>query len=89
MPLPAMPSRLTRRTVARAASAGAWCAFLLALCSPVDGLAADSSVAVRPFHVRFPDEALADLRRRIAATRWPDRETVAAVSLESLGGGRA
>src|SRR5258708_28250940 len=33
--------------------------------------------AIRPFRVSFPDEALADLKRRIAATRWPDRETVA------------
>ena len=32
--------------------------------------------AVRPFTVSFPDEAIDDLRRRIAATRWPDRETV-------------
>jgi pimeloyl-ACP methyl ester carboxylesterase len=32
---------------------------------------------VRPFTVHFPDEALADLKRRVAATRWPDRETVA------------
>ena len=32
--------------------------------------------AIRPFSIHFPDEALADLRRRIAATRWPDKETV-------------
>ena len=32
--------------------------------------------SVRPFHVHFSDEALADLKRRIAATRWPERETV-------------
>ncbi len=32
--------------------------------------------AIRPFRVHFPDEALADLKRRIAATRWPERETV-------------
>ena len=32
--------------------------------------------AIRPFEIHVPDEALADLRRRIAATRWPDRETV-------------
>jgi pimeloyl-ACP methyl ester carboxylesterase len=32
--------------------------------------------AIRPFHVSFPQEALVDLRRRIAATRWPERETV-------------
>jgi pimeloyl-ACP methyl ester carboxylesterase len=33
--------------------------------------------AIRSFRVHFPDEALADMKRRIAATRWPDRETVA------------
>jgi pimeloyl-ACP methyl ester carboxylesterase len=32
--------------------------------------------AIRPFKVHFPDEALADLKRRIAATHWPDKETV-------------
>jgi pimeloyl-ACP methyl ester carboxylesterase len=32
--------------------------------------------AIRPFRVNFSDEALADLRRRIEATRWPERETV-------------
>ncbi len=32
---------------------------------------------IRPFHVDMPDEAIADLRRRIAATRWPTRELVA------------
>jgi Epoxide hydrolase N terminus len=32
--------------------------------------------AIRPFHVSFPEETLVDLRRRIAATRWPERETV-------------
>jgi pimeloyl-ACP methyl ester carboxylesterase len=32
---------------------------------------------VRPFHVDIPDEALGDLRRRIAATNWPEKETVA------------
>jgi pimeloyl-ACP methyl ester carboxylesterase len=33
--------------------------------------------AIRPFQVHIPDEALSDLRRRINATRWPGRETVA------------
>jgi pimeloyl-ACP methyl ester carboxylesterase len=32
---------------------------------------------VRPFRVDMPEEAIADLRRRIAATRLPDKETVA------------
>ncbi|MCD6015133.1 MAG: multidrug transporter [Solirubrobacterales bacterium] len=31
---------------------------------------------IRPFHVDFPEDELADLRRRIAATRWPEKETV-------------
>src|SRR5882724_8130104 len=33
--------------------------------------------SIRPFHVNVPEEALTDLRRRLAATQWPDRETVA------------
>jgi pimeloyl-ACP methyl ester carboxylesterase len=32
--------------------------------------------AIRPFKVSFPDSDLADLRKRINATKWPDRETV-------------
>jgi pimeloyl-ACP methyl ester carboxylesterase len=32
--------------------------------------------SIRPFRVDIPDEQLIDLRRRIAATRWPERETV-------------
>jgi hypothetical protein len=31
---------------------------------------------VRPFRVEIPEEKLADLRRRLAATRWPDMELV-------------
>jgi pimeloyl-ACP methyl ester carboxylesterase len=36
-----------------------------------------SETEIRPFRVGMPEEAIADLRRRIAATRWPDGETVA------------
>jgi pimeloyl-ACP methyl ester carboxylesterase len=32
--------------------------------------------AIRPFHVSFPEAELTDLRRRVNATRWPERETV-------------
>ena len=35
-----------------------------------------SATDIRPFHVDIPDEALEDLRRRIAATNWPEKETV-------------
>jgi hypothetical protein len=33
--------------------------------------------AIRPFHVEISGEALEDLRRRIAATRWPSKELIA------------
>jgi pimeloyl-ACP methyl ester carboxylesterase len=39
-------------------------------------LEANSDEHVRPFRVRIPDAALADLRRRIAETRWPTKELV-------------
>jgi pimeloyl-ACP methyl ester carboxylesterase len=37
--------------------------------------AADKN-AIRPFHVNFPEAELTELRRRINATKWPERETV-------------
>jgi pimeloyl-ACP methyl ester carboxylesterase len=37
----------------------------------------ETATEIRPFHVDIPEEAIVDLRRRIAATRWPERETVA------------
>ena len=36
-----------------------------------------SAEAIRSFHVHFSDIELADLKRRVTATRWPTRETVA------------
>ncbi|HSL15019.1 MAG TPA: alpha/beta fold hydrolase [Actinomycetota bacterium] len=36
----------------------------------------ETAIEIRPFHVDVPDEALDDLRRRIAATQWPEKETV-------------
>jgi pimeloyl-ACP methyl ester carboxylesterase len=38
--------------------------------------AAATGEAIRPFTFNFPAEAITDLRKRIAATRWPERETV-------------
>jgi hypothetical protein len=35
-----------------------------------------TDVTIRPFQFHASDEALADLRRRIAATNWPERELV-------------
>jgi pimeloyl-ACP methyl ester carboxylesterase len=37
----------------------------------------ESAIQIRPFQVDIADEALDDLRRRIAATNWPEKETVA------------
>lgn len=45
--------------------------------APARAQAAASSDAVRPFRVEISDAALLDLRRRVSATRWPDKETVA------------
>ena len=36
----------------------------------------DDREAIRPYNISIPEEALADLQRRIKATRWPDKETV-------------
>jgi pimeloyl-ACP methyl ester carboxylesterase len=36
-----------------------------------------TDTTISPFEVHVPDEDLADLRRRIAATQWPEKETVA------------
>jgi pimeloyl-ACP methyl ester carboxylesterase len=36
--------------------------------------------AIRPFQVNVPEAELIELRRRISATRWPERETVADIS---------
>ena len=35
------------------------------------------STALRPFHVSVPEAQLIALRKRISATQWPERETVA------------
>ncbi len=37
---------------------------------------ATDTTAIRPFQVNVPEAELTELRRRINATRWPDRETV-------------
>jgi pimeloyl-ACP methyl ester carboxylesterase len=37
----------------------------------------ETAIAIRPFHIDVSDEALDDLRRRITATQWPEKETVA------------
>ncbi len=67
-------SELNRRTVlATAAAAGA-----LGLVASASARAEDKTI--RPFRINVPDEALVDLRRRINATKWPEREQVSDAS---------
>ena len=40
-------------------------------------VAENNDTAIRPFRVKVPQADITDLRRRLAATRWPDKETVA------------
>src|SRR5258708_36691121 len=67
-----LSSSLTRRDfVATLAAAGA--ISLL----PGTLQAAAGNDLIRPFSIKVPEEAIVDLRRRLAATRWPEREIVA------------
>ncbi|MGM4907498.1 epoxide hydrolase family protein [Tardiphaga sp. 866_E4_N2_1] len=55
---------------------------------PSSAIQAAMSDSIRPFHVHIPDQDLVDLRRRLAATRWPDKEIVSdqsqGVQLETM-----
>lgn len=68
------PSDQTRRNVlASSLAAGV---VLTGLTDSAKATQIGDSSAIRPFRANIPQEALDDLRRRIAMTRWPDRETV-------------
>src|SRR5207245_9285266 len=41
-----------------------------------DSKQADDKNTIRPFHVNVPEAELTELRRRVNATKWPERETV-------------
>ena len=69
----AAPLQLPTRRTLLAASAAAGAIGLL----PSATRAADAAGAIRPFRIDVPETALEELRRRVRATRWPDRETVA------------
>ncbi|MCW8278537.1 epoxide hydrolase [Pseudomonas sp. PCH199] len=49
-------------------------ALAIYVCTLISVACADDSV--RPFHIAVEEKALVDLRQRINATRWPDKETV-------------
>src|SRR5215475_8320037 len=76
------PTSLPDRRTLLAASAAAGVVGLL----PLDAFAAGNTTqkepsmtavqGVKPFHVKFPQEALVYLKKRVAAARWPDKEQV-------------
>ena len=65
-----------RRQLLSQAAMGAVAASMASL-FPAHPVKAAVSGAIRPFHVNVPEADLLDLRGRLAATRWPDREIVA------------
>jgi pimeloyl-ACP methyl ester carboxylesterase len=65
------PSQRLRAAAMGLAVAGAASLF------PGNPAPAAMSEEIRPFRINVPEDDLRDLRRRIAATRWPDKETVA------------
>jgi pimeloyl-ACP methyl ester carboxylesterase len=70
---PALSAPTRRNLLLAAAAAGASSVL------PVPrgwGSEGPASEAIRPLRIDVPEDALVDLRRRIAATRWPDKETV-------------
>jgi pimeloyl-ACP methyl ester carboxylesterase len=42
----------------------------------MNAVAQPAANTIRPFHFSFPDSDLTDLRKRINATKWPEKETV-------------
>lgn len=68
----AQSSSITRRGLLASAAAASAVSLLPAQLAR----AADDAYAIRPFHFAASDEQLADLRRRVAATKWPKREGV-------------
>ncbi|RWK68356.1 epoxide hydrolase family protein [Mesorhizobium sp.] len=75
-----LSSSPTRRDFLATSALATSAAFLTATVSAslltLQAAAATDGNAIRSFHVDVPEEALVDLKRRILATRWPDKETV-------------
>jgi pimeloyl-ACP methyl ester carboxylesterase len=81
------PSVPTRRTILAATAAASALGLLSGNAAAASGdpnpstaqgdlQMAANDAAIRPFRFHASDEALADLKRRVAATKWPDREVV-------------
>ena len=66
-----LPLQLTAQTTTIAGTEGT------AVATALSARRSTKSTSVRPFTVHFPQDSLDTLRRRIAGTQWPERETVA------------
>ncbi|MBV8526197.1 MAG: alpha/beta fold hydrolase, partial [Acetobacteraceae bacterium] len=71
-----MNTTTRRRLLATLAAAGAVGSILRAIPSYAQTVVAAGDNTIRPFHINVPEDALVDLRRRLAVTRWPEGETV-------------
>src|SRR5215216_4226648 len=71
---PATASRETRETLNRSKEMTELTKVETPRSTPALAPAAVDTL-IRPFRVHFSDEALANLRRRIKATQWPEKET--------------
>src|SRR5882724_11376424 len=65
------------RNLVFAIIAFALCHGLIALSNSQSNTPQAGKETIRPFKANVPEKDLVDLRHRIAATRWPDKETVA------------
>ena len=63
-------------TSARRLAAAVLAATAIGGASATPAPAETNDTAIRPFRVNVPDAALAELRQRVLATRWPEKETV-------------
>jgi pimeloyl-ACP methyl ester carboxylesterase len=84
-----LPQTLARRHFIGVAAATVLASSSLSRLALAETKPSDSGIAqvatgektgIRRLHVHAPDAALVDLRRRIKATQWPERETVADAS---------
>lgn len=72
-----MPDQRVSRRALLAGSVAAGAAALFADTGFAAGQPAAAPDGIRPFRAYVPEAAIADLKRRIRDTRWPDRETAA------------
>src|SRR5688572_29731836 len=71
---------LTTRTTITSLALAAATIPVVAGDSPRSSTSVEDKTAIRSFHFRAPEAELTELRRRINATKWPERETVADAS---------